>query len=142
MYTIGTLPTFVTISPPPDRTEALSNPQMFALKYRQFNLDEKTFVNTNMPYTVNWMNQVHSNVGELYTGAQGFRNDALNARDTALVYKNEALSYWTNIQGYTIPSGASYSIAAMDSKLNEMAWEIGNNMMRSIQNEINILGGN
>ena len=106
---VGALPTFVTLTPPPDRSEAVSNPTSFSTKYMAFNTSEKTFANTNMPYAVDWMNRIHGNISQYWEASANDRALTISARD-------QAIGAWNSIQGYIIPTNATYSEELLDER--------------------------
>jgi len=110
MYNIATLPTFITISPPPSREEALINPASFSTKYMEFNQNEITFANVNMPQAVVWMSHVHSNIKDFHDSTETLNAETKNFRDSAEDAKNRAISAKDEIENYVIPDGTAYSL--------------------------------
>ena len=48
----------------------------------------------------------------------GYKNDALDYKDTALVYRNEAIQAKQAIDGYVVPTNATYTPGQIDALNN------------------------
>lgn len=110
---VGTLPTFIYLAPPPDRSEAISNPTSFSTKYMAFNASEKTFANTNMPYAIDWMNRIHGNISQYWEASANDRALTVSAKD-------QAVSAWNSIQSYVIPTNATMNIDELEDLFEQM----------------------
>lgn len=110
---VGALPTFVTLTPPPDRSEAISNPTSFSTKYMAFNTSEKTFANVNMPYAIDWMSRIHGNISQYWEASANDRALTVSAKD-------QAVGAWNNIQGYVVPTNATMGLEELEDLFEQM----------------------